>query len=208
MRKDCPARHNTKWTQEELDYLIENIGDTRLSLIAKRLNRTEKAVLAKCDKLRIPVVGSSEKFQLSDVARIMNVDVKTVWNWTNKYGLKYTLEILREVKRPQIELENLVEWLEKNQDRWDSTKLEQYALSSEPKWLIEKRKKDFNRHDKRRKKPWTEREIKTVYSMLAMHKDWEEIGIALGRTTNPNSLREALRRHFIKQRRENASNEN
>jgi len=53
------------WSQDEIDYLYENLGQVRLKDIAKVLNRTEKAVLQKVYDL-----GISVKLDLSDKSLI------------------------------------------------------------------------------------------------------------------------------------------
>jgi hypothetical protein len=140
--------------------------------------------------------------QFADVARLIGVDNKTVWYWAHLYGMPHKNMNLNFKERPYVVFEELVEWLKNNQDRWKADKLEIYGLGMEYDWLKKKRKKDSSRLDKSHYKLWSDIECTKVYAMLQAGKSWEEIGLALGRSTNPKTIQAALARYQKRKKKE------
>ena len=60
---------------------------------------------------------------------------------------------------------DLMEFLESNQNEWDSRKIEKNMLGFEPEWLQEKRKRDIEENPLWYRK-WTEEEIEKVESLF------------------------------------------
>jgi transcriptional regulator with XRE-family HTH domain len=195
MSNESP-RQLRRWTQEEIDFLTEHIGEMELSKICKKLGRTKSSVETKADRLNLAIVTNSLLFNISQVAAILGVDAKTIRHWIESYGLPAKNLQLRKQKRKFIDLDSLMKWLKNNPDRWRADRVEEYSLGTEPEWLVKKRREDNKRVDKKHKQRWTKEEIKTIYSMRSMHKSWEEIGKALNRSTNRRALQLVLCRHM------------
>lgn len=90
---------------------------------------------------------------LSAVTDMMGLkNTKVVKSWIEDYGLKATRTRMisekwergKEVDLRQyiIRMNHLMDWLEKNQDRWDSRRVPPYGLGIEPQWLVQKRARD------------------------------------------------------------------
>lgn len=193
--------HKRKWTMDDMMYLEEKAGNVALSIIARNLGRTEKAVREKCIRNKIPLVRNAVLLQLSDVARIVGTDNKTVSVWCSKYGLPMQRKALNYAKRPFVEFKSLVKWLENNQNRWHSDNMELHALGEEFDWLKRKRMNDAKRLDKNRKKPWNDAECESVYKMLRDGKGWQEIAFILGRPNRPKTIQAALYRYQNKKKK-------
>ena len=185
-----------RWTQEELDFLTENIGEMELNKICKKLERSVSSVVTKCDRLSLSPVSNSLLFNISQVAALIGVDAKTIRHWITSYGLPSKKLGLRAKKRTFIDIEALMKWLKNNPDKYRADRIEEYSLGIEPDWLKQKRREDIKRVDTNHKRRWTTEEIKTIYSMRGMHKTWEEIGEALHRSTDRRALQLALCRHM------------
>ena len=149
-----------KWTPEEFDLLQELWGYRTLPQIAKALNRTPEAVKIKISRLYLGTYESnSEYMNARQVSYMMGVDVHTVTDyWIPKFGLKCTKRAPMGARKfTYIKLTDLIKWLKVHQDKWDSRKLELYALGEEPEWLTAKRAGEFGTKPRGCRK-WTQRE--------------------------------------------------
>lgn len=183
------------WTDDDIAYLEAKAGAVPMSTLTKKLQRTEGAIRSKCCKEGIPIVRNNIYLQFSDVARLMGVDNKTVWRWADIHNMPNKRLNLNFKDRPYVEFDELVKWLEKNQDKWFTDNLEMYALGKENEWLKEKRRKDLNRKDKKNKKRWTDAECMRVYTLLQAGKTWEQIAEDLQRAPNAKTIQAALYRY-------------
>lgn len=162
-----------RWTNEELEYLQSNYKHTKIKKIAKKLNRTEGAV-----EERAYLIGVSNwKDNLGFISayqagKIIGKDSRTLQN----AGLKFR----REGKLKVIELESFIKWLKNNQDKWDSRKLEEYGLGVEPKWLREKRTRDFVKTTFN--KAWTKKETDILIAGYLADKSFSELAESLNRS--------------------------
>lgn len=134
-----------RWSSKEIEYLEDKWGYIAIDSIATHLGRTKKAVRIKAKRLRLRGATLTSEFVTANQAsKILGIDRHTITDcWIPKYGLKAKKQN-RTGNREfwYIRLSELVKWLEKNKDKWDSRKVELYALGEEPKWLKEKRNSD------------------------------------------------------------------
>jgi len=133
------------WTEEEENTLCDLWGNVSIETIAKNLNRTESSILNKVYQLGL---GSSmdnnyELLKVQDICDMFNVlpaQVNITW-----VALGLNLRSKRITKSKSylcVTLDDLLDFLEKNQNIWDSRNLEENLLGIEPEWLKEKRKRD------------------------------------------------------------------
>jgi hypothetical protein len=198
-------RNKCVWQIWEVEYLEEFAGLIPLEKIAKKLGRTLGAIRTKCNKEGIPLVRNATMLQLSDVARIVGTDNKTVWYWINLHGLPCKRMALNFKERPFVQFEHLIKWLEHNQDKWYADNMEHLALGQEPKWLKEKRYRDRVRKDKKRQKPWTDRECERVIDLRQIGKTWEQIAEILERPPKAKTIQAALYRYYERRTGKNDS---
>lgn len=172
-----------KWTQEEIDYLTEKWGTVKINSIATKLNRSEKAIILKAKKLKLGgCYQASGKLSANQVAKILNIDPHTITDyWISKCKLKATKKVLMQQECYFIDLETLMKWLKTNEDKWDSRRVEIYALGTEPKWLKEKRKKDQDMPERRFHK-WTKKEDDMLISYINVGKKHREIAEIINRS--------------------------
>ncbi len=175
------------WTQEELDYLHDNLGNQPMSVISRKLNRTYYAILEKAIRTNIGTpLKNTEFLTATNVAEMMGVSTTTViYAYIKKYGLKAMhISIAKSKKYYLIRHKNLMDWLKENQNKFDSRKIDLYALGEEPKWLTEKRKKDIKTRVKNERKRWTKEDEARLVSMYKRNINQKDIAKELNRSLN------------------------
>lgn len=164
-----------------MEYLEESWGFVALKTMSDKLNRTKNAVELKAKKLGLGSLYRAEMLSANQVAKMIGVDTHTVTDyWIRKCKLKSKKRAMKKQEMWLIDLSDLVKWLKKNKDKWNTRKLELYALGEEPKWLKEKRVKDLEIPIKRHHK-WTKHEEEHVIYWYD-RKTQKEIAKELGRT--------------------------
>lgn len=172
-----------KWSAEQIEYLEENWGEVSIKTIAQKISRSSGAVISKAQKLGLgSCYKTGEYLNAYEVSKIMGVDSHMVPEyWIVKYGLKGRKRVLKKLSAYQIELNDLVKWLKNNQDKWDSRKVELYALGKEPQWLKDKRKSDLNL-PKKQFQIWTKEQDEMLINYYYSGKKQREIAEIMGRS--------------------------
>lgn len=139
------------WSREEVELMQELWGTYTIPQIAKRLNRSVLAVKVKSGRLGLGrYVNSSQYITANQAAVLLQVDIHTVTDVWIPAGLRFTWKAPQGKRKFRyIRMDDLLEWLRENPDRWDSRRVELFALGSEPEWLKEKRKADLTRPARR-----------------------------------------------------------
>lgn len=172
-----------RWTQKEIEYLQENLGNKNIKYIAKELNRTETAILVKATKMQIGGPTIKTDYLLPNIAaKMINVDFKTIIYWIEHKELKYIEKKIRGKKpRILIEYETFIKFLQDNPKLWDSRKVEPYSLGFETEWLINKRETDRKKPRNSQKK-WTKFDEIEAKRMKKEGKPIQEIADKLNRS--------------------------
>lgn len=178
------TKHGLKWTQREIQLLEELWGTCKLSTLAKKLGRSEEAILekVKCIKLG-PSKDADGRITANQLAGILNVSVSIVISyWIKKYGLKAIRKVTRSKLRFWfIDIRDFWKWAKKNQDKFDSRRFEPGALGREPEWMKQKRRDDMQLAPRRYKK-WTPEEDEKLKALFrAGHLSYRQIAERLGR---------------------------
>lgn len=127
------AKHN-KWTDEECDFLKENIGTYSMAYIAKSLGRTETAVLIKAKRLNLGCFKSnSDKITVADVCEILDIDHKGVYRMIRLGKIKYRrIRIRNKSFQYFFDYEYIVKFAEQyqkqNYKRWTSYEISRLKL--------------------------------------------------------------------------------
>ena len=170
------------WTKLEKKYLEEHWGKCTLSYISTRLKRTKIAVKLKAKRMSLGAITRADEYMTANqVSFLLNIDRHAIARWINNHGLKAQKKVMLFKKKLwMIKHCDLCEWLENNQDRFDSRKIELFALGYEPEWLKEKRKRD-RQLPKNRFKKWTNLEVQKI---LIYTKDmtYQKIALLMGRS--------------------------
>lgn len=172
------------WTEKEIEYLRENWGEKTIPQLAKNLNRTTDAIKIKSQRIGLGAqTESGELMTARAVSQLMGVDVHTVTDyWIPKCGLRgKSQNLLHTGKATLIKFSDLLVWLEKNQDKWDSRKLDYLALGYEYDWLVKKRESDRNLPARKAQK-WTAAEDAQLVHLVRRGVKYADIGERLNRS--------------------------
>ena len=180
------SRINTKWTQEEDAQLEEWWGSAPPTLIAGRLGRSTGAIIQRVKKRQLGTFTNVGVYiNRNQAAQMIGIDYKVlVRNWEVNHGLCFKKKKVRSHKKSQylIEMTKFIKWLEEHQDLWDGRRVEPYALGYEPKWLVEKRKRDSVQSTKLRGTKYTPEEDRKIIFYMKQNKTQKEIGELIGRS--------------------------
>jgi len=172
------------WTKEEIEYLSANWGLKSVPFIARHLNRTETAIILKAKRMRLGAASTSgEYLTANQVSKLLGVDIHTVMDrWILKHGLKAKKRVIRTRRMmTMIKFTELVNWLKNNQDKWDSRRLELFALGKEFDWLKEKRRNDLSLPVKKFHK-WTKEDDMIAIHLFRAGFTYRQIAERLGRS--------------------------
>lgn len=172
------------WSEKDIEYLCDNWGDKPVPQIAKKLGRTVNAIVLKAKRMNLGnQMDSGSMINARRASYLLGIDVHTITDyWIPQYGLKAKKKNIRYDKfQTIIKFDDLITWLKNNQNKWDSRKVEQYALGCEFDWLKEKRKSDYHL-PKRKAQKWTKEEDMHLVTMLRRGRTYAEIGQRLERS--------------------------
>lgn len=133
------------WTEEEEILLSDLWGSESFETIAKKLNRTVSSIKNKAFLLGLgsAIENNYRGLTIKDISDLLGVNINKVSIGWVGLGLKYKVQKISKSKSYRyVEIKDLYEFLEANQNIWDSRNLEKNILGAEPEWLKEKRKLD------------------------------------------------------------------
>lgn len=192
-----------RWTEEERNYVIENWGDVTVSYMAKKINRSEGAIVRFGEKNKLGSMYKKSYISTIEAAEIISVDQTTIIRWINECGLKAKFKALKTRRKYQIDIDEFRKFLKSNQNLWKSNDLEEYALGKEEDWLKEKRKKDNDIIIKKQGSLWTTKEVHIMNKLIEEGKTLKEIAVVLNRTYK--SVRAQRQRELDKSKKERAA---
>ncbi len=133
------------WTQEEEENLSDLWGSIPIEKIAKKLERTVSSVRNKAIQLNLgsQIENNYDGIKFSALSSLFNIHPETIKIGWVALGLKYKIRYITKTSfYYYVEIVDLYEFLNNNQNIWDSRSLEKNILGIEPEWLKEKRKND------------------------------------------------------------------
>jgi hypothetical protein len=171
------------WTLEQKEFLSENWGYHPAPWIAEKLDRSLNAVIIKSVRYKLGAATSAgEAMTANAVAVLMGVDRHTITDYWMPNGLKAQHKAMRGVKQMHmINFHDLLKWIKDNQDKWDSRRVELFALGSESEWLKEKRRRDGQKISKGCIR-WTPAEDQRAIVLFRRGLTINQIADRLGRT--------------------------
>lgn len=181
-----------KWTKEEIEYLEENFGLKTVKAIARKLNRSEDAVIIKAKRIGLGgITETTNSINATQLANAIGTDSKTVIRWINKKGLKAKkLVMAKERIYWRITLINFWDWAKENQDCIKWSRFEVNSLGKEPSWVEAARKKDLEKPKKQHLK-WTKEQDKMLKMYWNTEKKIKEIAEIMNRSVDAVSRRAA-----------------
>jgi len=128
-RRGLQIQTNDKrfWTKEEETLLSDLWGSESFETIAKKLNRTVSSIKNKAFLLGLGSVieNNYNGLTIKDISDLLGVNINTVSVGWIGLGLKYKVQKISKSKIYRyVEIKDLYEFLEANQNIWDSRNLE------------------------------------------------------------------------------------
>jgi excisionase family DNA binding protein len=171
-----------KWSEKEIEYLDENWGKSTLASLSTHLKRTKKAVVLKSKRLKLGASTRADEYLTANqVAVLLNINNHTVLRWIKYHHLKADKKVLLYKRRFfLIKHSDLLKWLENNQDKFDSRRIDYLNLGYEPEWLQRKKERD-KKLPINRFKIWTKFEVQRI-KKLSRNMTYKEIAKIMGRS--------------------------
>ena len=135
-RKSPPLGKRT-WTPEDENYLAEKWGYASVPAIAKKLNRTENAVVVRAQRLGLGAVLMAGGYVtlnqlLATVTGRERGNTYQRKSWVENRGLPVHRKKVNRCSFSVVYLEEFWEWAERNRSFLDFSKMEPLALGWEP----------------------------------------------------------------------------
>lgn len=177
-----------KWTKQEEAYLTENWGTVSVKKIAKKLERSEDAVLVKKCRLGLGAFLNSGDYvtwnQLLKAIGYRQADCYKMTSWVKNKGFPLRMKKVNNNMFKVVDLDEWWLWAEKNRDILDFSKFEENTLGLEPSWVKKKRRHDMIRRQKYTDTPWTKAEDYKLKMLLSKQKyTYHELSKKMRRTT-------------------------
>ena len=173
-----------KWTKEEETLLSDLWGSKSIENIAKTMKRTVFAIKVKAVRMGLgPMIRNNyELITVSDISDLLNVTRDRITTTWVKLGLKLKQKKLTSnASYYVITWNDLMTFLEVNQNEWDSRNVDINMLGVEPDWLKEKRIRD-KEENPLWYRYWTSEEIEQVENLFKDGKTYLEIANILNRS--------------------------
>ena len=175
------------WSKEEEDYLAEKWGTVSVRTIAKKLGRSENAVIVRKNRMGLGAFLESGEYitwnQLHIALGMGKSDSYKMISWVKNRGFPIHTKRVNNNSFRVVYLEEWWEWAEKNRDLLDFSKFEENTLGEEPQWVKEKRRHDVERTQKYIMTPWTKAEDDKLRFLVARQKyTYDDLSKMLRRT--------------------------
>ena len=173
-----------KWTEEEETILSDLWGTKPIEKIAKTLKRTVFSLKVKAVRMGLgPMIRNNyDLITVPDLCDLLSVTRDRITTtWVN-LGLKLKKKKLTNNMSYYVTTwEDLMHFLENNQNEWDSRCVEKNMLGTEPEWLKEKRERDSKENPLWYRR-WTEEEIRQTETLFKTGKNYLEIAKTINRS--------------------------
>lgn len=84
------------WTDSDVEFLMQRVGSMGFGTIAKRLGKTETAVIVKAKRLKLGCYkGNTEHLTVIDAAEYLNIDRGMIYYYIKKGRLKPIVKTVR-----------------------------------------------------------------------------------------------------------------
>lgn len=136
---------NRRWTRDEEDLLSELWGNKSIEYIANKLNRSYSSIYNRVSQLGLgsSISNNYDGLTIPEISTMFGVSASTILTSWVVLGLIVTTRKISAFRfYSYVTIEHLYQFLETNQNIWDSRCLEKNILGIEPEWLKEKRIKD------------------------------------------------------------------
>lgn len=178
---------NRRWLPEEEEYLQERWGSSSIPSIAKKLGRSENAIIIRAQRLGLGAFLMGGDYitlnQLHIELTGRDVNAYNLTSWIKNRGMPVRMKRVGQCSFRIVYLEEFWKWAEEHRSFIDFSKLEPLALGEEPEWVEEQRKKDFVACSLQRKDPWTKVDDERLIRLLKKQKySYSDLSKMLQRT--------------------------
>ena len=185
-------RNNLKYEQWEIEYIEDNWGTFTIKTIARKLGRSEEALIAYAEKNGLGgFLYTNEYLTTGEAADILGADYTSIIYWIKGGILKAKLKKIHKKKVYLIDPKDFKEFLKENQNKWSTLKADLSMFNSNEEWLLEKISIDKNYKYKNTNSPWTVKEENELIKLVNEGYSNQAIGDILGRTREAISHRRA-----------------
>ena len=143
--------------------------------LAKRLNRSENAVIEKASRLGLGAhIRSSDLISLNQLFKALGTphDYSHRRDKLEALGLKVHRHKVKNNSFRMVDIGEFWSFAERNRHLFDFSRMEPYALGAEPEWVASKRSEDFKRRQavKPHNAAWTAAEDRELLRLLRQFK--------------------------------------
>lgn len=176
------------WTKEEEDFLEDKWGEMSIGRIAKKLDRSEAAVIVRARRLGLgPHLDAGDCVSMNQL--VLAVAGTKSYGYITKRWLDYGLPVhghkVRRCRFRVVRIEDFWKWAEAHKDILNFKRFEENALGAEPAWVKVKRKADMEtaaRTKLNNNIPWTAGEDAKLQRLVDRGKTYPEIAAELRKT--------------------------
>ena len=172
------------WTEEE-ETLLSDLWETKsIETIATTMKRTVFSLKVKAVRMGLgPMIRNNyDLITVSDMCDLLGVTRDRITTtWINLDLNLKKKKLTNNMSYYVITWNDLMNFLENNQNEWDSRCVEKNMFGTEPEWLKEKRIRNIEENPLWYRK-WTKDEIKQAENLFKGGKSYSEIAEELGRT--------------------------
>lgn len=163
-----------RWTKQEKEYLKENYGSVSIGHIARKLNRTESAILNKRQRMKLGAYLENGYYvTLRQLLEALGLEggysYKNI-SWIENRGFPVINKKVNKCSFKVVNLDDFWKWAEKNQQFLDFSNFEKHALGAEPSWVQKKREYDIQLKSNIRLTPWTQKEDEYLQFLLNQYQ--------------------------------------
>lgn len=128
-----------RWSEDEIERLMTFYGRVDITYLCSKLNVTYEQLRRKVKDLGLGYQREfSDYITMRQVRELMNVQHYAIQRFILAGMPVQTRQFGRGKKNILISFDNLMKWLEENQELWDSTKVPFRAFGGEPERKISK----------------------------------------------------------------------
>jgi hypothetical protein len=162
-----------RWTKEQEEFLIENIGKLSYNTIGEKVGKTARGVRQK--RIRLEIGNPKDILDyvaIKYLAKIIHASTRTINKWIKEKGLKAVKrKVATKQMITQIKLEDFWSWAKEHQELIYWNKFEKGELGIEPLWTKEARK-----NHKKGRITWTTEKENLLESYKKLGLTYKQIG--------------------------------
>lgn len=175
------------WSNQDINLLKDNWGNNSIRWLAKKLNRSESAVIVKAQRLGLSSFGQSG--ELITVCQLLKaLGLFNSYSWIKKKFIDNGLPVVSKTtvnqKTLKISIDKFWKWGEKNKQILNFARFEEGVLGVEPDWVKEKRKADLSNPTKTNfNRKWTKAEDSLLISKTKSNRyTYKDLAFEFNRT--------------------------